>query len=157
MTHAWCEEYKPTESTAWSVAWAIHAPWAHSMWSWYLLELCDLTVDLGKPPILYLPGATHEFLLYALHPDHPLKQGVPLNDQGIVSLMPPNYGYQIRAESNEAARKRLQAVVDEIVAERLSPDTDWRGRWDRMFSDGYPMVRSRMAEALGAPPDAAKH
>jgi hypothetical protein len=91
-------------------------------------------------------------VLDAVHPDTKLSHDTPLSKQRYTPLSPSNYGYQFRAKSNEAARDRLQAVVNEIVAERLSPDTDFRSRWDAMFSDAFPLVKSglaEMAQALG--------
>lgn len=155
-THAWREiiEAGKTQggrATAWGCSWGIHAPWAHPAWHQYALHLYDLLSPTGQPPTLHLPGATHEFLLYAISPDTPLVVGTPLSGQEFQHLHPANYGYQFRATSNKAALSRLQAVVDEIVAGRLSPDTDFRDRWNQMMQDAFPLVSSGLAEAFGGP------
>ena len=146
MTYAWTEELRDPKSGVWGMSWGIDAPWAHPFWKQYALHLYELTTATEKPPTLYLPDATHEFLLYALHPSWKLEHDKPLSEQTYQHLDPPNCGYQFRADSNEAACKRVQAMVDEIVAERLSPDTDYRSRWDAAFADGYALVVSRLAQ-----------
>lgn len=152
MTYAWRETVERTETNAWGTLWGIDAPWAHPIWSQYALYLYDVTTPVGTaPPVIHLPRATHEFLLYALDPSVRLERDVPISRQRCVRLNPPNYGYQLRAADNDAARDRVQRIVDEIVAERLSPDTDWRSRWDAMMPDAFPMVRSAFAELFGAP------
>ena len=157
MTYAWRQVWDQKPGKAWCASWGITAPWAHPAWSQYVIQLVDLTTEMDKPPILYLPDATHEFLLFAISPDHKLTHDVSLSDQTIHYLHPANYGYQFRASDDAAALKRVQAVVDEIVAERLSPDTDFRSKWNVLFQDAYPMVRSTLVEAFGAPDAVTKH
>lgn len=135
---------------AWAAIWGIIAPWAHPLWSDYAMTLFDLTTPLERPATLHLPDATHEVVLYALNPDHRLKPDVPMTRQRYGYLHPANYGYQFRAGSNDVALARVQAVVDEIAAGRLSPDTDWRSRWDAMWQDACPLVRNILPELLGA-------
>ena len=157
MTYAWREEIQAANTTAWGVSWAITAPWAHLAWSQYLLHLYDLTSPVGAAPKVHLPGATHEFLLFAIEPDMPLKHDIKISEQQYGHLEPPNQGYQFRAASNEAARDRLQNVVDLIVAEKLSPDADHRSRWHALFPDGFPMVRNVLSEIIGAPRGDTQH
>jgi len=126
-----------------NVAWVINAPWAHPVWSQYVLMLYDLTSSSEKhgEPLLHLPGATHEFFLWAIDPDHPIEKEGALQPEDIHRLTPPNYGYQFKAASHQAAEERLQAIVDGIVAMEVNPDTDWRGAWDNaLFPDGYALV-----------------
>jgi len=120
--------------------WIINAAWAHPVWSQYALFLYDLTTDTETAPNIYLKGATHEFLLYALDPAHPVASGA--HPKTVRWLEPANHGYQFIAESDEAAELRMQAVVDLIGMRRVSPDTDFRTQWDALFVDGHSLKRS---------------
>jgi hypothetical protein len=140
MTYAWMETV-PT-ATVFSVAWVINAPWAHPLWSQYLVMLYDLTSPHSDgPPTLHLPDATHEFIVHALDPEFPVPKDAQLASTELRTLMPPNYGYQFKAASNEAAQERVQMIVDGIVAGHLSPDTDFRSLWNKLLPDAFPLVR----------------
>lgn len=126
-----------------AMTWIIQAPWAHPHWHQYLISLYDLTTpyEKGGPVKLYLPNATHEFILWALHPKNPFSVGSKLTDNTpFVTMEPPNYGYQFQASSNEAAVARVQEIVDGIVDQKLSPDTDFRSLWNKLLPDAYPLV-----------------
>jgi hypothetical protein len=142
MTYAW-REIHPAAAGVFNAAWIINAPWAHPVWHQYAMLLYDLTTPHPDgPSIIHLPGATHEFLLYALDPAHPVAKDAPIHKITIRRLHPANYGYQFKADSNDAALERVQAIVDAIVAERLSPDTDFRQQWNQLFPDCYPLTIS---------------
>jgi hypothetical protein len=109
--------------------WVIEAPWAHPAWHSYLLALIHLRPLAGfDPPIMYLQGATHEFILYALDPDHPRSV-----DQQCHLLTPANFAAQIICENDTAARDRIKAAIQEICDGKLSPDTDYMRLWVQRF------------------------
>jgi hypothetical protein len=139
--HAWRQDHP--EADVFFVEWIINAPSAHPIWSQYALVLYDLTSPhpAGQPTI-YQDGATHEFLLWALDPDHPIATDATIKVEALHLLEPANYGYQFQAASNEAAQARVQEAVDAIVAGWVSPDTDFRQLWNQpLFADAYPLVR----------------
>jgi len=72
-------------------------------------------------------------MLFAVDPEHPIERDAQVKRGGLHLLQPANYGYQFTADSNEAAEKRIQNIVDWIVAGQLSPDTDFRTFWDTSF------------------------
>lgn len=148
MNDTWtvCEEHH--EARPWGCTWVINAPWAHPFWSQYLLMLYDLTSPTEKPPVIHMEGATHEFLLFAVDPDHPLMPHRAPSEQTIRTLEPPNMGYQFRAADNDAARVRIGHLVEMVKARVLSPDTDFRSKWNNLMSDAHPMVRSRLGDLL---------
>lgn len=135
MTHAWQIKDRLFYRT-----WIIDAPWAHLVWSQYAIFLYDLTTNMDTVPIVYLKGATHEFLLYALDPEHRLKRDSL--KENVHWLEPANHGYQFIAESDEAAEQRMQDVVDLILVGSISPDTYFRDQWDILFKDGHSLKRS---------------
>ncbi|MQX77904.1 hypothetical protein [Sinorhizobium medicae] len=47
MTYAW-REIIPTQTGVFRAAWIIDAPWAHLVWSRYLLALYDLTTPAPR-------------------------------------------------------------------------------------------------------------
>lgn len=140
MTYAWRERCHTRK--AFSVGWVIDAPWGHPIWSQYLVALYDLTTpdEEAGPVKFYLDGATHEFLVFALSPDYPVPRDAPISTTRFVPLHPANYGYQFKADSDDAALARVQEIVDSIVAKKLSPDTDFRSLWNKLLPDCFPMV-----------------
>jgi len=130
---------------AYSAHWVAHAPWAHPLWSSYVLALVDLTTVLEKPAVKFATGMTHEFSLWALNPelDHQYPHGklsttLPEAEitlqQGMLS--PPNYVYQFVAKNDEYAEKRISGYYSRILNRTISPDTDFRKMWDQLFQDG---------------------
>ena len=124
-----------------SVTWVFRCTWAHPFWHDYMLVLADLTTDTGEPPVLHKEGVTHEMMLFALDPDKPIDFGLDVKDMKLTPLMPPNHGYQFYAPTNTEARGRVQGHVDQIEAGVLSPDTDFRSVWDKIFIDGVSLAR----------------
>lgn len=112
-------------------AWIIEAPWAHPFWHSYLLSAVHLrpTKEFGEAKVR-LPGATHEVVLLALNPEKPIStKSFPYY------LSPSNFMGQWIAGSDEAACRKIEETVDEILAGTLSPDTDFRREWIKRFSD----------------------
>lgn len=132
-------QYTPaTPATpAFGMSWIVFAPWAHPVWHSYVVLLYDLTTEIPDQPapVLYLDGATHELMVFALDPSHPAEPPVH-------TLAPANHGYQFRADSNEAARDRVVALLEMIAAGTLSPDTDYRLSWDARFADGVSLLQA---------------
>lgn len=124
-----------TDSQVFNRGWVLKAAWAHPLWHSYVAFLYDLTSQApdGTTPKVYLEGATHELMVFALDPSHPAEMPFHM-------LQPANHGYQFKAESNEAAEARVVALLDEIEAHKLSPDTDFRTMWDVRFADGVSLL-----------------
>lgn len=115
--------------------WIIEAPWAHPAWHSYSLVVIHLRPMLGNEVKLFLPMATHELWLFALDPE---KDRNPLINTGITDnhwLAPINFAAQFTEISDELAKERVQAVVQRIVDRKLSPDTDFRADWVKLFGD----------------------
>lgn len=111
--------------------WRVRQPYAHICWYDYELSLCALRPIPGTcVPRLYLPDATHEIVLFALDPRERVRLEFPC-----AQLQPANFAAQFIADSDEAARQRVAAVVQEICDGHLNPDTDARAQWIRRFGD----------------------
>jgi hypothetical protein len=117
--------------------WFIYCPTAHPLWYAYLLSVIHLReIPDMPPPIIYLPGATHEIILVAMDPEYnPSQSPNPYPYR----LVPTNFVAQFIAESDGEARKKCMVALAEIVKGLLSPDTDAMAQWIERFGDN--MIR----------------
>lgn len=115
--------------------WVIHAPQSHPMWPWYRLIMFHLRPhpNFKEPAIIYKPGATHEFVLQALNPDHypPAVDDVPHH-----YLIPSNFAAQFVCKNDQAAHAFIEVMaIKPIVNGLLNPDTDGIRGWAAQFGD----------------------
>jgi hypothetical protein len=147
---AWRAKH-PQQPYAQICGWIIEADWAHPAWHSYYLSAVHLRDMPGLPKaVIHLAGATHEVMLYALNPAHtPRLDAVPR------CLTPGNFHAQWVAESDEAAAAKVEACVDDIIAGKLSPDTDYISTWAARFSASNLKVDPVLAGAtlVGASQD----
>jgi len=109
----------------------INAPWANPIWANYWLTLIHTRpLDPPRKTLIYLPGATHEFWLYALDP----KWEIDLDQMPPPFLAPINFAAQFIADSDQAAEIRIGNCIGEILVGTLSPDTDFRQQWIERFN-----------------------
>jgi hypothetical protein len=136
------------EGGIWTGAIGFQCPWAHPVWSEYLLLIYDLNTEMpnGKKAHKHNEAATHEFVLFSLAPETRINFDVNLYEQKSLSpLTPFNHGYQFVAESNEAAWDRVNSLIDacyrEVTRGRyvLNPDSDYRADWDKRMEDGWSL------------------
>jgi hypothetical protein len=142
LSRAWRVKYTPpkgTENRDGTVAlWIINAPWAHPIWSNYMLLCVHLRpLSEGAAAIIHKPGATHEVILWALDPDAPVPvetgEGMTMKPQ---LLQPSNFAGQFIVERDEAARAMIEEqVVKPICEGTLNPDTDATWQWINLFGD----------------------
>ena len=133
--------------------WGIDAPGDHPNWSQYMALLVHLrpmpTLDALHQTVKYIPNATHEFQLYAIHPDHRFTEAHVMGQDSVHTLQPLNYGYQFEAESDDAAHARAL----ECLRKAPTLDTDMRRYWDReLWPNAYPLVRSGFRRDRKPPP-----
>lgn len=136
-SRALCGETDETDTTV--ALWVVFAPWAHAYWSYYLIGAIHLRpMAKLKAPTIFLPGATHEIMIFALDPET-----VPdvVNSSKLRKLRPINFAGQwiVRERPNpvdldRGAAAKVRVTVDEILAGVLSPDTDFRSEWVKRFS-----------------------
>lgn len=116
-------------------AWVVHAPYAHPIWHSYAIACVALRHHERAPvPRICLEGATHQIMVWALDPEHP----VTVDDRPRL-LTPLNFGAQFIAESDVAAVKRIDETVRDVIEANLNPDTDAVQQWFARFGDN--MVR----------------
>ena len=124
------------EGAPFGALWLVDAPWAHPAWRHYLISLSDLDTPIGVQPDLRVEDATHEIIVWAVSPKVRVETGERIEDWKFdqALLHPPNQLQQFRAASDDAACDRIDRVVELIEARRLSPDSDAREDWDRLFA-----------------------
>lgn len=111
------------------VSWLIQAMWAHPFWHSYALHLIHLRPLKGVETKIYLEGATHEIMLFALDP------GEPRDLNRLPShLQPANFVAQFISLSDSDAVDKIEKCVKEICDGELSPDTDFTQHWIHRFN-----------------------
>jgi hypothetical protein len=107
-------------------SWLLHCPGQSPAWSEYLLSVIHLRDIPGTPPAhQQWPGATHEVLLTALHPDaHPS----PGDPGSWVPLTPVNVCQQIEVPSDDDARDLLRLAAQAVVDGRLPAEPPLAGQ-----------------------------
>ena len=134
-----------SEGVPFGATWRVTAPWAHPIWSDYVVFLADLTTPTNIPPVLYRPDVGYEVTLWAIDPKAEIHTESDNPDEwswGGGILNPPNFGYQFPAESDDVAYERIAQIVLMINNRQLSPDTDHRKAWDRLFrADGMTLLQ----------------
>ena len=108
----------------------VFAPWAHPLWSFYVVSMITLSDKPGvEPAILNEPGMTHEICVMAVDPTWQMttKKELPRY------LLPINFAAQMKYDSDEDADTRLELAVQEIIEGKLNPDTDAISQWVSRF------------------------
>lgn len=114
--------------------WLVKAPWAHPWWHSYVIMLFHLRPMAGVDnPKLYVAGATHEIIIFALDNDQPVALDKPWAK---AMLHPCNFAAQFIAAGDTAAALKVQECVQNIVLGILSPDTDHIQSWGAIFNRG---------------------
>ena len=109
--------------------WIIKAPYAHPLWSYYVLAVVHLRPIDGMPdPIIRLKGATHEMFLFALDPEKPVAL-----DKKPSLLHPANFIAQFIAAHDMDAVRMIDETASDVVTGRLNPDTDYMQHWIARF------------------------
>jgi hypothetical protein len=122
--------------------WVVEAPWAHPGWHSYSILVTHLRpISGGGRTLFYVDGATHELWVYACDPKADRN---PVIRTGIVEalwLTPLNFAAQFIEITDDLARDRVRAVVQSICDGKLSPDTDYRQHWIKLFGDNMQKDR----------------
>jgi len=125
-----------TDNDACLAHWVIEAPWAHPFWHSYSVILIHLRpLKDYPPPEIHFQDATHEIWVSAIDPDKDRNQ---LLTDGIVRghwLTPTNFAAQFIEITDDEALKRIKSTVQLICDKKLSPDSDARGEWIKLYGD----------------------
>jgi hypothetical protein len=92
------------EWSATTCHWLITSAQFHVWWRQWLISCVNLAPnDNFPPPVLQFPGATHEVIIVALNPDHPVTPAATTAD-GFQPLIPINLAAQFEASDDEMRR-----------------------------------------------------
>lgn len=119
-------------------AWVINGPF-HPFWSWWMLAVVHLRPIEGTPTTKkHYPEAEYEFMIVAFNPE----RGVPdidaierdedWGDKNIPKFLTPfEVVQQFHGTGDENAAKVCDLAAWAIGHGMLSPDQDYRTRWQR--------------------------
>lgn len=128
--HGRAELVPPGEGPEWAetvCTWLLTAPWAHPLWSQYMLAVVRLRdgVPGFPPPKRQFDGATHELIVVALNPEHgpfTVASVERFQRTGMPYLTPLNIAHQIEGSDEEAAELAELAALA-VVRAWLCPET----------------------------------
>lgn len=128
----------PGDSTTTCARRVLRCEWAHPMWEYWLVSSVHLRdVPDHRPATLQFPGATHEVLIAALNPDHPLPTGA-----GTARLLQPlDVVQHVTLDDDSQAVDLTKLVVEACCAGRMSPDSDFRRAWETVLTSTAAHLR----------------
>lgn len=129
-------EHAVPDTTATLALWFLRSPLAHPFWSWWVVSAIHLRPIAGvKPAAIREPGATHEILVVALHPDSPPPQPRGMRAPPALRFLTPiDVQQQFVAIDDRGAVLLCERLVDACCAGRLSPDQDYRSAWREVIA-----------------------
>lgn len=109
--------------------WFVYAPWMHMAWAWHYCGLVHLRPVAGMPPPhLSHPGATHEFLVFALDPT------ADVIAEALRPLSPVSIVQQFDAASDAHARLIIEDALELVARGKCSVDSDFRPVWRHLLT-----------------------
>lgn len=118
-------------------AWIVDAPAAHPLWNFYCVCVIHLRVIDGvRPAIVRLEGATHELMILALDPGHPVPalEAFGRCESPLRWLSPIDVMEQFIVADDAQAEHLGELATRAIVDGLLSPDQDFRRAWARAIA-----------------------
>jgi hypothetical protein len=131
----------PVDGLATIAAWLLHVPRAHAFWEHWAVSVIHLRPIDGVPPAdIVSPGMTHEIVIFTIDP----KDREPDPDKGaFAALAPFDLQEQFGGTTDAQAVQLAELAVDQVIAGRISPDSDYRRAW-RIWLDGVlPKIREQ--------------
>lgn len=130
-------------------AWLINGPY-HPFWRWWQLAIVHLRPIEGvKPAAIHRDGASHEIMILSIDPNHPpdideLEQG----EGHLRYLTPPDLVHQVVGLTDEQACELVDLMIGPILDGQLSPDRDFRSRWEPILETTAEHLRYGTHPAL---------
>lgn len=123
----------PEDKVAYIIGqWLLDSP-IDPFWNFHTLSVVHLRGEIpGEgPPELFFDGATHEILCLAIDPNIKTVKldWSDLKPSDVSFLSPPDFIIQIKADSDTAARKKIEDCLEQYLAGRLPPYSDFRESW----------------------------
>lgn len=110
--------------------WIVDGPF-HPAWHQWFLGMVHLRpmegVDDAKK---HYPEAEYEFMIWSIDPGDPFTEEHDTTGSSVRLLRPADVIRQFHGPNDEQAAHMLDWAVEEIVAGRASPDSDYRSWWE---------------------------
>lgn len=130
-------------SGRWDVcSYLVRFPGAHAFWDRWLVTAVHLRAEPAgaKPPVVTLPGATHEVLIVALDPEH--YRADPRDHDGISHLTPVDCAYQVAGLTDRQAAQIVELMVQTMCGSAWSPDSDFGRLWCQRIEHAAMCLRA---------------
>lgn len=138
-TKVWTVPFDVEKSPTALGCWLIHAPWMHPLWSYHVASLVHLRDHDGVLPAkLQAMNSTHEFLVFALDPDH---EPVELVATQFAYLRPASIAQQFARPNDAEALQVVERALGLVAAGRVSVDSDFRSVWWHLLTMGCGLVQ----------------
>lgn len=113
--------------------WIVWAPWAHPVWPYHWFSLVHLReIEGHENPTILVENATHQLVIFALHPDHVPEMG------DLRTLEPVSVMQQFVAKDDAAALQAIEKCLRQVATGRVTPDSDGRKLWKHLLVEGCP-------------------
>lgn len=135
FTKIWELPVEHTQDPAVVGAWAIQAPWMHLAWDWHMACVFHLRLVPGTQEAKIYegspPDSTHEFMVYAVSPDHEPQRCESVEFRHLLS--PASIVQQFVAKNDADALERVTKGIELVAECQLSVDSDFRGCWKKLL------------------------
>ena len=129
-TKIWRNE-EPNDDPFGLAQWIVFAPWVHPLWSYHFVGIVHLRdVEPHPPANLQFEGATHEFMVLSLDPNHE-----PQGFDSLKYLMPQSIAQQFTATNDAEALEWIELLLDNVLNQKLSIDSDNRSQWKHLLTE----------------------
>lgn len=134
------ESTKRPDHAASLASYVVNVPGAHAYWSWWMVTMIHLRDIPGvRPAHKDYSEAEYEFSIVSLDPTHgepPDIDGFELGTcEGFHHLTPPDVVKQFHSVTDDVVKTIALLAIRAICDGRLSPDQDFRSRWNQTIDD----------------------
>lgn len=127
----WSLTVDPKVSSGAIATWLIYAPWMHPHWNFHWAHLVHLReIEGAPPPTLQFISATHEFAVFALHPEH---EPANLDYTKFQWLEPVSICQQFERDSDAEALQLIEDKLQAVGRGEVSVDSDYRSLWEALL------------------------
>jgi hypothetical protein len=122
---AWRLEMRP-EARAQIGSWLLECPFAHPVWSQWVLSLVHLRALEGLPVAV---GSGHSLAIFAVDPCYELGPEAGVTPRSLMSP-PVVVDFATFGANDVRAVERVEALIEATMRRELSPDDDYQRRWE---------------------------
>jgi len=121
--------------------WLLRCPFAHPVWSQWVVSLVHLRPVGGLPAAV---GSGHNLAIFAVDPCHELEPDEPVPPRALLSP-PIAFDFDVFGACDWRAVERVELLLECTMRRELSPDDDCRRLWRELLCRPAEVVRSAHA------------